>query len=527
MAAVDQFTPLTALPVGDDAGAAAEACDVLVVGGGGSGLAAAIEARRLGRRVILLEREPRLGGSTARSVGSITASNTPHQLRIGVQDCPDDHFADMSGLNDQLGLDDNLKLRRLLVDNVSDTVRWLMSLGVEFFGPLPEGHHRKPRMLNVLPNSRAYIYHLSREARRVGVDIRLSARVTRLIFDGARVCGVMCDFADGSRAVTARGGVVLTSGDYSGNAQMKAAYLAPEFAIVDPVNPANCGDGHLMAMDLGGRIVNAHLKQAGVRFQAPPPSWVTALPPWRIMTRFMNWAMRSLPGWLLRPFIMSFLTTILRPEPSLFASGAVLINKRGERFDDERRYGDGPYPKPDPLLALQPDKLGYLLLDRRIVEKFSRWPHFVSTAPGVAYAYMPDYRRTRKDVFHAAPTLAGIARKIGADAAVLEKTVADYNATLAADRPPLGQGPYVAMGPVKFLMNFTDGGLAVNERLEVLGAGDKPIPGLFAAGFTGMGGVLLQGHGHHLGWAFTSGRFAGRHAAYRATTPDIAAPARH
>ena len=40
------------------------------------------------------------------------------------------------------------------------------------------------------------------------------------------------------------------------------------------------------------------------------------------------------------------------------------------------------------------------------------------------------------------------------------------------------------------------------------------IPGLYAAGSTGQGGLLLEGHGHHLGWAFISGRIAGRNAAF-------------
>ena len=72
-----------------------ETFDVIVVGGGGSGLAAAIEARAPGRRVVLLEKNARLGGSTAWSVGSITSTRTPHQRRAGVEDDPQAHFADM------------------------------------------------------------------------------------------------------------------------------------------------------------------------------------------------------------------------------------------------------------------------------------------------------------------------------------------------------------------------------------------------------------------------------------------------
>ncbi|MFO0481670.1 MAG: FAD-binding protein, partial [bacterium] len=60
------------------------------------------------------------------------------------------------------------------------------------------------------------------------------------------------------------------------------------------------------------------------------------------------------------------------------------------------------------------------------------------------------------------------------------------------------------------------GGLQVSEQLEVVGASGQPIPGLYAAGSTGQGGLLLEGHGHHLGWAFISGRIAGRNAGQRA-----------
>lgn len=505
--------------------------DVVVVGGGGSGLAAAIEARSLGRRVVLLERNPKLGGSTAKSIGSITATNTPHQLRKGIRDCPDDHFEDMARFSaaskrvreSRYPINDNTALRRIFVDNVSDTFRWLMAMGVEFYGPLPEAPHRKPRMHNVLPNSGAYTYHLEKAARGAGVDIVTSARVKQLLVERGAVVGALCDTAGGAVEYRARGGVVLTTGDFSGDPKMRTQYLAEGFTDVQPVNPSNAGDGHKMVLELGGRIVHTGLHSAGIRFQPPPPKWITALPPQRIFMRLVNWAMETLPDWLLRPVVMSFLTTILVPSPKLFKAGAVLINARGERFLDEL---DNPSDSSTPVLARQPGQFAYVLLDGKLAEKFSRWPHYISTAPGFAYAFVPDYRRTRKDVFHEAPTLEALAARIGASPETLRKTVDDYNASLAspdkaAGREPLDRGPFIAMGPVRHYLNFSDSGVAVDTRLQVLGPHDKPIPGLFAAGFIGMGGMLLEGHGHHIGWAFTSGRLAGRHAAYRVVTKDL------
>ena len=94
----------------------------------------------------------------------------------------------------------------------------------------------------------------------------------------------------------------------------------------------------------------------------------------------------------------------------------------------------------------------------------------------------------------------------------LTRSLADYN-SVRETRPAIDQGPYYALGPVKSYVVFTDGGLKVTDRHEVARADGSVIPGLYAAGSTGQGGLLLEGHGHHLGWAFISGRLAGRNAA--------------
>ena len=503
--------------------------DVVVIGGGGSGLAAAIEAAERGRSVVLAEKNEELGGSTAWSIGSLSASNTPHQRRKGILDSPDDHFEDMAKFrelskrirNSPRPVPNNLALRRLFVDNVPDTVSWLVSMGVEFYGPLPEMPHRKPRQLIVVPNSKAYIYNLRRAALKRGVDIRTSTRAKKLIMEGDQVVGVLCDTPNGPVEFRTRGGVVLATGDFAANPEMRAKFLPPMAQAV-PTNPTATGDGHLMVEEIGGRIVDTTLQSAGVRFQPPPWKWIFLMPPHPFFTRLMIWGMDHLPGWLIRPFVVAQMTTLTVPSPYLFKYGSILINKLGERFTDEMT---NPGDSARPALTGQPDGLGYIVMDKKIGEKFSHYPSYVSTAPGIAYAYIPDYRRARKDIFREASTLAGLARKLDIPAATLEKTVADFNASLSssdkeAGRLPLDTGPYIAMGPVRHYLNFADSGVAVSDRLEVLTADGKVIPGLYAAGFIGMGGATFQGHGHHIGWAFTSGRLAGRYAAYRAVTED-------
>ena len=467
--------------------------DVIVVGGGGAGLAAAIEARAAGASVVLLEKNERLGGSTAWSIGSITSSGTPHQRRRGIADNPADHWADMPGFAGPLASRDNDALRRILCDEMPATFQWLLESGVRFMGPMPEPPHRRPRMHNVLPNSRSYIYHLERRARRAGVEIRTGARVLGLVTQDLGVTGVRLE-GEPVRSSA----VVLAAGDFTNDPELKARFMGAQEAKVEGVNVTATGDGQKMAEALGARIVNGDLALGPeLRFIAPVKETLARrLPPWSALGAFMAWALEHLPASVLRPFVMQFLTTALAPSPSLFEAGALLVNRLGERFGDERE-------RPAWRVPDQPGKIAYVVFDGALAKRFSAWPDFVSTAPGVAYAYMPDYRRNRPDVFTEAPTLEALARRIGMPVAAL---VASAGARLRS-------APYIALGPVRSVFVHAEGGLAVDAHHRVLGAGDRPIPGLYAAGSTGQGGLLLKGHGHHLAWAFVSGRRAGRFAA--------------
>src|SRR3954449_11412876 len=192
--------------------------DVIVIGGGGAGLAAAAEAAQHGARVLLLEKNPALGGSTASSVGSISATNTPHQRARGITDSTQAHFEDLEVLAGRYAARDNRVLRRILVDHTTELLDWLMSLGLQFVGPNDEPPHRVPRMHNVVPNSRAFPFYLGRQCRNLGVDIRLGAHAESLTREDGRIVGVVARTAGGRIEARARAGVVLASGDYSASA---------------------------------------------------------------------------------------------------------------------------------------------------------------------------------------------------------------------------------------------------------------------------------------------------------------------
>ncbi len=483
--------------------------DVVVVGGGGAGLAAASAAAGLGRDVVLLEKEADLGGSTAWSVGSISVNGSRQQRARNIIDDADAHFEDLDKLAGSLRNRDNLALRRILVDNITQTFRWLESIGLVFAGPNPEPPHRLPRMHNVLPNSRAFPALLGRHCRRQGVQIHLATEAQALIRDGERVVAVEAQHHGGD-AVTyrARGGVVLAGGDFSANRELKAELAGPDMADLEAVNKAASGAAIRMAREIGAEVVNGDIIRGPILRFIPPmrESLLRRLPPSRALALTLRFAMNHLPDSVQRPFAMSFLTTALGPARELFEAGAILVNRQGRRFCDETGQPGRDVPR-------QPGGVAYIVLDKNIAGRFTAWPYFISTAPGIAYAYVDDYRRNRRDIYHAGADIPALAKAMGVPAGALAQSILATAGEERNGRPALTSGPYVALGPVKTYVVFTDGGLRVTVRLEVIGADGEPIPGLYAAGSTGQGGVLLEGHGHHLGWAFVSGRIAGETAA--------------
>ena len=371
-----------------------EAFDVVVVGGGGSGLAAALEARTAGARVARLEKNEKLGGSTAWSIGSISATGTPHQFRHGIHDrrkitmrtCP---------VRGPAGGRDNDKLRRILCDEVPGAFRWLLALGVRFYGPMPEPPHRQPRMHNVLPNSLSYIYHLGRHARSVGVEIRLGTRATALITEGCRVSGVACED--------------VTFHARRGAFSQRRLHQRPRAQIA--LHGAQEAKGRRRQRDCHRRWPEARAAArrpdhqwrsragAGVRFIPPArTTLVRRLPPWRGRARWNG-------RWItFRRHCCAVHHGFSHDGPgaflSLFQHGALLVNRDGRRFCDELDR---------PAMAARSAGQVRLHPHRCRLARFSAWPHFVSTAPGVAYAYVPDYRR-RPDVCTEGSSLGEVAQ---------------------------------------------------------------------------------------------------------------------
>ena len=480
--------------------------DVIVVGGGGSGLAAAVSSAECGLAVMLLEKQPRLGGTTGIAIGSFTASGTRIQKDANVADCVSDHAEDLARFAPKdVEARNNDSLRRELLEQAAETFTWLSGMGLRFHGPSPEPPNRAPRMHNVIPNARAYILALSSRFQKLGGRICCSADVTKLVVDDDRVVGVVASCSGETREYRSRRGVVLAAGDYANSPELIGRHKSPEFAEIEGINRHATGDGQRLVESVGGKLLNMDVTYGPeLRFVAAPQRVVSRLlqlPASSLMTRLVATILPWLPQPVMNAYIKRLLVTWQHPEDALFADGAILINKDGERFCDETIS-----PAREIALSKQPGKFAHILMDQRLIQRYSGWPHFISTAPEIAYAYVSDYLRLRPDIAATAGTVKELAEVSGLPFEQLNATIERHNKT--AEQPFQGS-QWVLLGPAKAWFTTTEGGAAIDSGCRVLSQEGAPIAGLYAVGQNGLGGMILWSHGMHIAWALTSGRMVG------------------
>lgn len=483
--------------------------DVIVVGAGGTGLMAALTAAELGLRVVVLEKGSEIGGTTALSFGVFATSGTSYQRAEGIQDHADAHFEDLDYFaGDQIERD-NKVLRRLLVDHAPRAFQKLLDVGAVFTQPISEKGHRVPRLHKMLPHSRAVTQRVAHRCHKFGVRFRVSAEVSELIEREGRVAGVR--LRDGTE-LRANRAVLLATGDSSNAPRaFKEKFLPPELVPIAGLNTLSTGDGQRLGLALGGSVRNGDLVWGPeIRFvERPKGTVLSRLPANRLLARTIKWALEHVPMAILRPFMMSFVTSSMRPAPHLFEIGAIFVNREGARFADEQ-------DRPEVHAELQPGGEVFVMFDRALAEKLCQWPNYVSTAPVIDYAYLSDYERHRKDLVTKGETVEAVAKAAGISPAGLAEAVRKANASGEKD---IARGPFYVLGPARACIFFGEGGLVVNERLQVTRQDGSAIEGLYAAGSVGQGGLLLNGHGHHVAWAFTSGMCAAESIAEAGTPP--------
>jgi fumarate reductase flavoprotein subunit len=329
------------------------------------------------------------------------------------------------------------------------------------------------------------------DCRRLGVRVVTNTRATRILVDesGEQVRGIVVSDADGEYAIDAPS-VILAAGGFGANEEMMRKHFPEHFREEGPINTlcsgSSTGDGLAMAQEIG--LVMGEDMDPGIIGPGHHP--------WR----------------------HSLHEALLRPE-------TVWVNRNGERFIDESVSFMAC-----PALTRQPGAILYALLDSSVKEHIKSDPSPRQVQMGGQEwlcGLDEDFEIEagwKRNVSAVAASWDELAQKIGVDAEALRATVDRYNSFCDLGRDadfvkdprfllPLRTPPYCAILGVRFC-HGTEGGVKVNERMEVTGRDGLRVGGLYATGDNTSGWVTEWGlPGTTLAFAFTSGYIAAESAA--------------
>lgn len=452
------------------AGAWDVAVDVLVVGAGGAGLAAAIAAHDAGANVAIIEKLERPGGNTSLSTASLPGAGTRFQKAAGIVDDADLLYSDLTALS---GPHDALHLARVLSDRSAELVEWLHdTVGVDLDVIVDYRHvgHSVPRLH--APSSRRgqdLTDSLVAAVEKRGIPLALSSPLRDLVSDAnGAIVGVTAGHGAGENRIEAKK-VILCVNGFGAMPDLVREHC-PEIAdAMYGGAPGSQGEALRIGNEVG----------AGFGNMASYQGYATLLYP---HGELLSW------------------TTI--------EMGGILVNTRGERFGDEATGYSG-FAAP---VAQQAGSV-FAIFDQRIRDIAALEPWFKEIL---------DYGAAKR-----ADTIEEIAIAIGAQPSTLAATVAAYNRAATGDAPDVHGRTLLAAAPltppfwyaqVVAALLSTQGGLMVDSDAHVLDRAGRPISALLAAGgavagIAGRSGGVGYASGSGLLHAIGLGWIAGRNAA--------------
>ena len=236
---------------------AAEQADIVVIGAGGAGMAAAVQAHDNGvKKVVILEKMPMAGGNTIRATGGINAAETPQQAKMGIKDSIDQMYKDTMKGGHNLN---NPELVKVLCQNSNDAVQWLIKLGGNFQdvgfmgGATNKRCHRPTGGAAVGPEVVKTLYNAV-EARKI--DLRTENQVVDLIVKNGAVAGVKVKGEDGKTYEINAKAVVNAAGGFAGNNAMVSKIIPRLKGFATTNHPGATGDGLLLSEKVKAAFVD-------------------------------------------------------------------------------------------------------------------------------------------------------------------------------------------------------------------------------------------------------------------------------
>ena len=454
--------------------------DVVVVGGGGAGMSAAVRLAELGQQVILFEKASFLGGAISVSGGNQVIMGSQLQADNGVEDdsvesMVADFEANGAGKN-------NKEILTLFAENVGAATDWLVaSCGIEFDAGLHQlGEYSHNRELAYTGGGAGFAERMRKAVERSGATVYLSTKVESLLVEDGAVVGVKAVSTDGTKEYTVHAAnVVLATGGYGNNKDMltdemkSALYYGPSTSTGDGIRMAEAVNAQTANMEYGKRYPNGIEVDTGIAKST-------------IAGNIVGWTM-----------------------------SAILVNTDGNRVVNEKASNRTILEEE----LQQPGGMLYLLLDS---ETFEVWKTKLAPA-GISEGDIEKYlaaNGTTTPVFAHGETLEEAAAAAGVNAENLAATVEKYNSFVEKGEDAdfgrnasyltmkIGAGPYYLIEQ-KPRFATTMGGLVVNTNMQVLNQEGSAISGLYAAGET-CGQVMGDDSpsGANNAWAITSGKLA-------------------
>ena len=456
------------------------ACDIVIIGAGGAGMTAALQAVDCGvENVILLEKTGSTGGNTSRATGGMNAAKTAFQdenewkdatttavektlasakekygeqladLIATVEAQFEAYKANPTGYFDSpelFALDtmvggkalNNLDLVMTLTNSSADAIDWLATKNAHltnvgaFGGASVMRIHRAMTAEGKTTPVGAYLIKVltadvEAESK---IDLRLNSAATELVVTDGKVTGVKVSSENGDYTITAKA-VILATGGFGADLK-RVAELKPELdGFVTTNAPGATGDGIDMAVAIGAATVD--MEQIQIH-----PSVYTE-------------------------------TSALITE-GIRGDGAILVNQKGERFVNELETRDVV----SAAELAQEGGYAYTIVDQKMMDASSTYAGYAKKG----YALTGN-------------TYEELAEAMGTDAATFAKTMEDWNAAVAAQKDEafgrtsfanaLDTAPYYAI-KVAPGIHHTMGGVVIDTSAQVLTADGTPIEGLYAAG---------------------------------------------
>lgn len=417
---------------------ATKVVDVVVIGSGGAGLAAAIQAHDEGARVLIVEKMPSIGGNTIKASAGMNAAETRFQRVKGIEDSKALFYKEsLKGGHNK----NNPELLHRFVENAPEAIEWLAHRGIMLNDITTTGGMSIDRTHRPKDGSAVGGYLISGLVRNVNkrqIEVMLDTSVSDIVFENGEVTGVRLTTEENETLNVTTRSVIVATGGFSANSQMVVKYRPDLDGFVTTNHKGATGGGIALLERIGAGTVDMGEIQ-------------------------------------IHPTVEQ--TTSYLISESIRGGGAILVNQQGSRFFDEMDTRD----KVSAQIIALPEKYAYIVFDEHVRVKNKAADEYIA-----------------KGLVTSASTPTALAEALGMDDETFQTTLARYNRFVekqhdddfgrtTALRAPLNEGPFHAIR-IAPGVHHTMGGVTINTETCVLNTAQQVIPGAFAAGEV-VGGI--------------------------------------